>query len=448
MIQKKYDVVVAGGGTAGFAAAVAAARNGARTLLIEKNGWIGGTSVMGVPLLGVFDGNDEQAACGITEEIVQRMVRENGSVGHVRTARWSNNGHMTGDRFALTPFDSECFKYVSQEMVLGAGAEILLGTYITGVEKQGNTITGLHFVNKSGFGQVEASVIIDCTGDADVCAFAGAEMVHKERVQNSSILFTLNGVDLDRAERALEEGDHIDGWGWWHSRIAREKRLDSDREGVIHMAGHFRPYDDQEVTFTAISQREGEVYLNATRVAGIDSTDAESLTYGNLQEIRNIHKLVKALKEKVPGFENAYLARTCELGIRESRSVVGDYVLTGEDVFEHRPFEDVVVRGAYPSDIHDPNGGRTQFIFIKDGKSYGIPYRCFLPKGLEGLMVAGRCISASQEANGSVRLQGTVIDHGQAVGTAAALAVKQKITPRSLDVRLLQKVLLEQGAKL
>jgi hypothetical protein len=136
------------------------------------------------------------------------------------------------------------------------------------------------------------------------------------------------------------------------------------------------------------------------------------------------------------------------LGIRESRSVVGDYILTGEDVFNSRLFEDVIARGAYPSDIHDPKGGKTQFTFIKDGGSYGIPYRCLIPKDLEGLLVAGRSISATQDANGTVRLQGTVIAQGQAAGTAAALAAQGKFSVRLVPIGVLQRKLTEQGAEL
>jgi len=165
-----------------------------------------------------------------------------------------------------------------------------------------------------------------------------------------------------------------------------------------------------------------------------------------ISERRNIQKLVEGLRKNIPGFEKAYVSKTSSIGIRESRTVVGDYFISGDDVFNHRDFPDTVVRGAYPSDIHDPKGGRTQFIFINDGSSYGIPYRCFLPKGIEGLLVAGRSISSTQKANGTVRLQGTVMAQGQAVGTAAALAVSKGVSPRNIDIQELRKDLLSQGA--
>jgi ribulose 1,5-bisphosphate synthetase/thiazole synthase len=449
MIQSRYDVIVAGGGTAGFAAAIAAGRNGARTLLVEKNGYLGGTSTMGIPFLGVFDGNGRQVARGILEEVVQRLVKEGGSIGHVHGARWSNKGHMEGDAFTLTPFDSEIFKYVAQEMVLEAGVDMLLHTWIADVTMQGSKVTGLVVLNKSGTHTIESDIIIDATGDADVCAYAGAEMVKKPHVQNSSILFVVNNVDTEKLFTGLQQGENLDGWGWWHSRVVKAVKLGGNIPSHIHIAGHFKPFeDDSIVTFTAVSGRQGEVYLNATRTVNIDATDAESLTFGEISERRNIKRLMDGLTKRIPGFENAYVSRTAELGIRESRSVVGDYILTGEDVFNSRLFEDVIARGAYPSDIHDPKGGKTQFTFIKDGGSYGIPYRCLIPKDLEGLLVAGRSISATQDANGTVRLQGTVIAQGQAAGTAAALAAQGKFSVRLVPIGVLQRKLTEQGAEL
>lgn len=449
MIQAHYDVIVAGGGTAGIASAVASGRNGAKTLLIEKNGYLGGTSVMGIPFLGVFDGNGNQVAKGLLEEIVQRLIKENGSIGHVHGARWSNKGHMRGDAFSLTPFDSETMKYVAQEMVLEANVDILLHTWILDVVKDGNRVTGLTIVNKSGVSTITADIVVDTTGDADVCAFAGAEMIKKDHFQNSSILFVMNNVDTEALYSGLEKGENLDGWGWWHSRVVKAKKLSGYTPSCVHIAGHFKPFgDDSEVTFTAVSGRQGEVYLNATRTVNIDATNAESLTCGEISERRNIKCLVDGLIERIPGFKDAYISRTAELGIRESRSVVGDYILTGDDVFNSRAFDDTIARGAYPSDIHDPRGGKTQFTFIKDGGSYGIPYRCLLPKCIEGLLVAGRSISATQEACGTIRLQGTVIVQGQAAGTAAALAARKKVSTRALPIDVLQKTLIDQGAVL
>lgn len=448
MSEKMYDVIVAGGGTAGIAAAAAAGSMGAKTLLIEKNGHLGGTSVTGIPLLGVFDGNGIQAAGGFVQRFTDRLISEGGAVGHIHGARWSNNGHMAGDEFILTPFDSETAKYVAQEMVLEAGVDILLHSYITEAVMSGNKVSGITAVGKSGTRKFTSSVVIDATGDADICALAGAQMLKKERVQNSSILFTVNGVDTERLLQALEQGENVHGWGSWHSRIVSGRKIDSSRSSAIHIAGHFVPWDDEstEVTFTAVSVREHEIYLNATRTVNIDGTDADSLTRGEIAERRNIKRLINGLRKNIPGFEKSYVSRTAPIGIRESRTVIGDYLLQEDDVLQGRDFSDSIARGAYPSDIHDPKGGRTQFLFIHGGGSYAIPYRCLLPKGIEGILVAGRTISASQKASGTVRLQGTVMAQGQAAGTAAALACIHGTTPRELSITELQRELKANGA--
>lgn len=202
----------------------------------------------------------------------------------------------------------------------------------------------------------------------------------------------------------------------------------------------------EEVTFTAISAMSDQLYVNATRTVGVDGTLAEDLSMAEVSERRHVHDLVATLRKNVPGMEKCYLLYTAPVGIRESRNIIGDYLLEKEDVLGARQFEDSVVRGAYPIDIHDPHGGRTQFQFIKDGGSYSIPYRCFLPKGVDNLLVAGRCLSASHEAMGTARIMGAVMGQGQAVGTAAAMAAKAGVLPREIDVPALQKALVDAGA--
>ncbi len=445
MASSQYDVIVAGGGPAGIASAVAAARDGAKTLLIERSSCLGGTLAMGIPLLAVFDGQGNRAVAGIMEEMVQRLIQEGGSVGHVLGARWSNNGYMQGDQFSLAPIDPELVIYVAQEMVLEAGADILLHSWITGVTMEGSAVTGVKVYNKSGEQTYTAQVVIDTTGDADLCMHAGAQMLSKQRVQNSTILFTMSNVDTEKLAQALQEGTHVDGKGWWHSRLVTSKKVNSDRETHAHIAGHF-VFEDQTVTFTAVSVREGEVSLNATRTVNVDAADALSLTKGEISERRNIRNLTLKLKKHVPGFEEAYVSRSNPIGIRESRTIIGDYLLTDEDIIEGRDFEDSIARGAYPSDIHDPRGGKTQFVFIRNGGTYGIPYRCLLPKGIDNLIAAGRSISATQTAMGTIRLQSTVMAQGQAAGTAAAMAVKQQVTPRTIDTASLRASLVEQKA--
>lgn len=443
-MDRKYDVIVIGGGTAGVIAAIAAARNGARTLIVEKNSYLGGVAAMGIPFLGIYDGRDRRVNAGIPQELIERMCREGGCLNGVFGTTWMDPDY----HFSITPYDQECYKYVAQEMVLEAGADILFHTVVSDLCKKDGLIESIELVNKSGKNRYRARIYIDTTGDADVAYLAGVPMVEKQEKQNASMLFSLIDVDVERVYHSLQNGEGISGWKQWHNRILTGPKLDSSEPGVIHMAGHFDGPDGKPVTFTAISIRKNQLDINATRTVGIDGTNADDLSRAEVLERRHVHELVAQLKAHVPGMEHARLMYTAPIGIRESRNIIGDYQLQKEDVLQGRQFPDSVVRGAYPIDIHDPKGGRTQFQFIRDGGSYSIPYGCFLPRSIENLLVAGRCLSATPEALGTARIMGVVMGQGQAVGTAAALATRSNVSLRALDIKQLQSQLLADGAML
>lgn len=443
-MNKQYDVIVLGGGTAGVIATIAAARNGAKTLLIEQNGHLGGTAVTGLPFLGMFDGNDARVNAGIAQELVERMKAQDGSLDGCFGATWMDQNY----RFSITPFDEETYKYVVQEMILEAGAELLLHSFVSDVSVVDGRLHEVEVTNKSGKERYGAKVFIDTTGDADIAYRCGVAMIPKSHKQNASILFKVGAVNMHRFYEALQNGEGINGWGEWHNRVLMGPRLDTAEVGPIHLAGHFLDENGKEITFTAVSLISTEVHLNATRTVGIDGTDADDLTKGEISERRHVHELMQILKNRVPGFENSHLLYTAPLGIRESRNIAGVYVLTIDDVLSGRQFSDSVARGAYPIDIHDPAGGRTQFHFIQNSGSYSIPYRCLQTNEIDNLMVAGRCLSASHEAMGSARIMGAAMAQGQAAGTAAALAATQGISPKALDIQLLQQTLKENGAML
>lgn len=451
-MQKLYDVVVVGGGTAGMLATVAAARNGAKTLVVERWGFLGGTATYGIPFLGMFDGNGRQVNGGLAQELVDRLVENGGSLGHVHGGRWTRKPGEPDYAFTLTPFDPEVLKYVAQEMVAEAGGEMLFHSFVSDVVMDGSKVTGIEVANKSGKQKIMAKVVIDTTGDADVAALAGVPTRKGINgiVQNVSILFRLGNVNMERFIEAIKKGEKVEGWGEWHTRLAEAKTAEGHRSHYAHAAGHMMPWEDgcegNPVTFTAVSPRKGEVYLNITRITGIDGTNAEDLSKAEVLERRNVIAMSRAIIKNVPGFEEAYLASTAPIGIRESQNIVGEYTLTEDDVANCREFVDGVARGAYPIDIHDPAGGRTMFTFLKDGGSYSIPYRCFVPLKADNLLVAGRCISATHEAIGTARMMGAVLSQGQAVGTAAAVAVAQGASPRQLDVQVLRQRLKDQGA--
>lgn len=444
MSKTNYDVIVVGGGTAGVIAAIAAGRHGAKTLLIEQYGHLGGTAVSGLPFLGIYDGNDKRVNAGILQELVERMKAEGGCLDGCFGASWMDTNY----RFSITPYEQETYKYVAQEMVLEAGVDILFHSFVCDATAENGELKSIEVTNKSGKTCYTAKVYIDTTGDADLAYMAGVPMQEKTATQNSSILFKMGHVNTNKMLMALQEGSGIQGWDNWHTRILKGPRLDNPEEGLIHIAGHFVDENGKKTTFTAISCISDELYINATRTINIDGADAQSVSQGEISERRNVHNMVATLKRCVPGFEHAHLISTSPLGIRESRNIQGDYVLTREDVLSGKQFEDSIGRGAYPIDIHDPKGGQTQFQFIQGNGSYSIPYRCLLPKGVSNLLVAGRCLSATSNGMGSARIMGAASCHGQAVGTAAAMAAKANVTPREIDIAELQRLLVEDKALL
>lgn len=443
----RYDVIVGGGGTAGVSAAIAAARSGAKTLVIEKYGHLGGTAVSGIPFLGAMDCNGEIVNRGIFSELIDKMMVEGGCFGYATGAYWNTPETPNRYRFSLVPFDPECYKFVAQELVLGAGAKILYHSFISDVIKEDNRIRAIEVVNKSGKQVIEADVFIDCTGDADIVQHAGGDFIENPHKQNCSIIFRIGNVDLEQFIADLDEGTTVRGLGDWHTRVIRAEKGSNTAPTLVHLAGHMiLGNDEPETTFTAVSLRDGEISLNATRVAGLSGVDAQQVTQAEILERRNIMRLFGLMKEKIPAFHHARLLTSAPIGFRETRNIVGDYILTKEDVIGGAEFPDGVAKGAYPIDIHDPMGGRTRFHFIQSGGSYDIPYRSLLPKSVEGILVAGRTISATHEANGSTRIMGCVIAQGEAVGTAAAMAVTEKVLPRQVNVEKLRNRLIAIGA--
>lgn len=408
------DVIVAGGGPGGLAAAVASARNGANTLLVERYGFLGGMATAGLvnPYMTYWAG-EEQIIHGIHQEIIDRLT-ELGAYGK-------------GSR---TAFDPEAYKYVADRMCLEAGVRLLYHSFVTDVKKNDNYIEALEIAGKSGKRWARAKVFVDATGDADVAFMAGArcEQGREEDglTQPCTLNFRVCNVDMqripDRAER-----DRL------YSAAKAEGRLDCPRENVL-------------MFFTT---RDGEIHFNQTRINRIDGTSSEDLTAAEIEGRRQAWQFLEFLRRDVPGFEKAeMLVSGPQIGIRESRRVIGDYVLTGDDVLSGRKFPDVIARGSYSIDIHSPTGSGTLIRHLKPGESYDIPYRCLVPKGVENLLTAGRPISATHEAHSSLRIMPICLAIGQAAGTAAALSIREGVSPRTLDVSLLQATLRAQGANL
>ena len=439
----RYDVVVAGGGTAGIVAAVAAARNNARVLLLERSGFLGGN--IATQLLehsaGWYDANGNAVVGGLPGELVTRLVAAGASPGHVR----DDTGYT---RYRL-PVNHEQFKSVVTAWVADAGVDFLLFSPICDVVRIDAAIEGVITENKSGRTAYSAKVFVDCTGDADLAALAGCEFLSQPGLatQPVSLLFKLGNVDhaklLDYVEAnqddfklgtgvaELREAPFVNLWGF--GRLLKRAHED----GVLSLARNELHYAG------TIANREA--IINLTRHAA-DATSAEELSEAEIRLRRQVVEALAFFRRYVPGCADVFLAATASgVGVRESRRIAGLYELSDEDVRRGHIFPDTVALGGFPIDSHDARGPSmdgTEHV----SRPYGIPYRSLLPRGVDRLLVAGRCISASRKALASARITGTCMAMGQAAGTGAALAARSNHAPRSLDVSTLRNTLRQQGA--
>lgn len=442
------DVVVIGGGPAGLAAAVAAARSGAGVLLVEQYGFLGGmaTTALVAPMM-TFHAGSRQIVGGIGQEVVERLVALGGSPGHVPD--------MIGFVSTVTPFDPEILKLVALQMVLEAGARPLLHSLLVDVSVQDGQIRAVRLQTKGGPVVVKGRVFIDCTGDGDLAAKAGASFAMGREgdglTQPGTLMFRLGNVDFTAVRMAIERHPEDFALGDWAGGMASFPKVNvSGFFSAVKQAranGDFPLQRDRVLCFQGV--RPDEATINMTRIQRVDPTSVEDLTRAEIEGRLQAAAAVEFLRKYVPGFSSAFLLQTGDqVGLRESRRITGDYVLTEADVVEGREFADGVARGAFPIDIHSPDGDGLQAKTIKKGSSYAIPYRCLLPKGFDNLLVAGRCISTSHEAHASTRVTPTCFATGQAAGTGAALAIQEKISPRLVKIEHLQARLLENKAVL
>jgi len=416
------DVLVCGAGLAGIGAAVAAARGGAEVMVIERNGFAGGffTAIIG----SAFDGFvDERSGTPVVGGIVFEMLERMGVIqpGQGPELRYNVNGdfsfvEMHPDR-VIPRCDPERFKRAADAILLEAGVNVLYHSQVADVIAKQGHIESVIVSNKAGLVAIQPKVVIDCTGDGDVAAWAGAPFEKAESLQPMSLHFRIAylepSFDLRRRCAAILQAAH-------------------ERGELGMYAG---PYP---ATFSG-----HDVYFNATRTAG-DNTDPADWTHAEIQGRRDAWTMFELWQQELPEFDEAYFMTSGPVaGARESRRVVGDYVLTGDDVRAGRMQEDVVLLGAWRLDRHPANA--PGYHDIPWTPPYAIPYRTLLPQKIDNLLVAGRCHSATSEALASSRVTATAMGMGQAAGIAAALAVQGNQTPREINLSQLQGQIRQSG---
>ncbi|MGQ9525885.1 MAG: FAD-dependent oxidoreductase [Armatimonadota bacterium] len=439
-IWADVDVLVVGGGTAGTAAAIAAARNGARTLLVEASGMLGGSQTAGLvtPMMpNHIDGHP------LTQGICEELLSRHAALVH---------GPEIGGRDRLW-FDPIRLAMAYDDAVAESGADVLYHSLCVDAVKKDDAVVGVVIESPSGRRALLARVVVDCTGDADVAAFAGVpfESGGPDGInQPMSLRFHMANVRLDEAAAFFTQK------GWPVSPPLMSVGCHEAHESPIadivtdaECSGVLEPGDLGYFQFFTMLGRPNEVSFNCPRLAGFNPTDVWELTRAAQVGRRKVRRIAQFCRQYIPGFQDAYISVVAPmLGVRESRRIIGEYVLTEEDVVGARKFPDAVARNCYPIDIHHPHGRGTTLRHLPPGEYHEIPYRCLVPKRVEGLLVAGRCISAAFAAQAAVRVQSNCIALGQAAGTAAALAVRLGIQPRQIDGAELRSMLSEQGAAL
>ncbi len=415
------DVVVVGSGSAGATAAIAAARGGARTVLVERVGFMGGTSTQ---VLDTFYGFYTPGAVayrvvgGLPGEVVDALKTKGAAFERPNTY-----GAGTG-----VTYDPLTLRVVWEELAQAAGVQLLYHSFCTDVLMDGPRITGVVVDGKRGLMAISARVVIDCTGDADVCHHAGAPYERAGDVdpaQTLSTTFRMINVDIARAQGFGKESL----WEKMAEATMNGYRLPR-KEGSWH-----------------VTTQAGVVHTIMTRIADVDATDPVALTAAEIEGRKQALEYARFLRDHVPGFEKAELSWLSDpVGVRETRRVYGQYRLTRADCLGARRFDDAI--GACGAPLEDHHAGSdTTWAYLPDGLTYDIPYRTLIPQEVAGLLVAGRCFSATHDAHASCRSMAQTMAMGQAAGTAAALAVGGDVPPAEVDVSTLQERLRGAGAK-
>ena len=431
-----YDVIVVGGGPSGCAAAIAAAREGVKTLLIEATGCLGGMGTSGlVPSWAPFWDQENIIYRGIAEEVLNRSKE--------------NMMHVDKDELKWVPIDAEHLKRVYDILVCESGAEILFHSFLCSVETDENgSVSEIIVSNKSGLTAYKGKVFIDCTGDGDLAAWAGAEFMlgdeESKELQPASLCFVLTNVD----DYAYQYGPRL------HNSNLQSPIFE------MMKSGEFPRIVDSHCCNQMVGP--GAVCFNAGHLWKVDNTEPGSISQSLIEGRKIAKEFQEALAKYQPkAFGNSFLAATGSLmGIRETRRIVGEYVLTEEDYLQRKGFYDEIGRNSYYIDIHHSEH-ESSLETIKDfdwekhrarygaGESYGIPFRCLVPKGLKNVLIAGRSVSCDRAVQGSIRVMPACLVMGEGAGAAASLMVKEEMVNTDLcgpKIKKLQKLLLGHGA--
>lgn len=438
--EMKCDVLVIGGGVTGVAAAVAAARAGAKTVLLEIKPFVGGNAVTGLCLHSYISKNGRQHVFGLAQEVVDRLKARGGAVGHIPYG---------GFVHSVTPVDGDQYRMLSTLMLAEAGVRVIYGAQVVGVNATNGHIDSVVTAIKGGLRNISAKAYIDSSGDADVATFAGATSRQGARdtgkYQPISFILNFHHVDTNKIADAIAV-----------TKPAMATRPDFDGEFPVYFNGTFSKWNDIVLSQGIFPNKDHMVFfntvwphrinVNTTAVMDVNGLDAEALGRATSDLIAQADRIGEFLQKHVPGFEGSYFTPSIFPGVRETRNIDGLYEITDADCLEGRKFEDTIGQVCFPIDIHDPDTGQARFYPIGDDGAFDIPYRAMLPKGLDNTVVAGRCVSATHMAHGATRNMAPCLVMGEAAGVAAAMAAEQGVGLPEVNVGKLQERLLQNGA--
>ena len=420
-MKTKYDLIVVGGGFAGSFAAMEAARHGADVLLIEKYNCLGGAAAFALvsPFMRYITKMPDGELKNLAGDLFLEIVKE---------AQEISGPPASPTEESPTLFDEESMKLVLVRKALACGVKLLFNTTVTSAEVEGGTIRSVSAICKAVKMEFEADIFIDATGDAELSALVGCRCdVGREEdglCQPMTLCFRVGGVDKEKYLKIKPEINKI------YSEWQKEGKIKNPRENVLC----FPNYND------------GVIHFNTTRVIRKSPTDPFAITEAEIEAREQTYEMMNFLRETIDGFQHARLLSTAlHIGIRESRRVIGEYVLTEEDLVSLARFDDAIAVANYAIDIHNPNGTGTFIRRFEPGEWYEIPYRCLLPLKTNNLLVAGRCISSTHVAQASYRIMPFCAEIGQAAGCAAAHAMRSGKTLRGVDVPEVRNTLRSEG---
>ncbi len=452
-----YDVIVVGGGFSGAIAAIASAREGAHTLLVEQYGFLGGMlTAAGVGPMMTFHAGEQLLVQGIADEVVKRLVGKGKSPGHIFDT--------TGYTYTVTPFDVEGLKTELEEMAQEAGVKLLYHTMLAGVRMQNGRVAAITVCNKAGLTELTAKAYVDATGDGDLSAMCGVPFrkgsPETGKSQAMTMMLRVNNVDTQRCKAYIRDHDEefprlehdtqkvyradrlsIGGFTVTAPRAAREEALSFPLKAVLFFE----------------TSNKGEFIINTSHIIGLESLDPFDYTKAEIEGRRQANELFLLFRKHIPGFEEARLMFTGPfVGVRSSRQIEGMYTLSDEDMYACTAFPDAVAHSAYPIDVHEatpanqPEKKKSDASHFEENRRYwgkirSLPYRCLVNPVADNLITVGRCVSVSYRAQGAFRTAPIVGAIGHAGGVAAAIASQGALPARDVDVALLQARIRAQG---